>query len=72
MSDGPYPRGYRLTKWFSGLVLQASRTDQEVIRRLSRVTAMPAHPHTLARPGTLARALSPARARAEVSTDPGA
>ncbi|MER7888418.1 FAD-dependent oxidoreductase [Micromonospora sp. NPDC094482] len=55
--DGPYPRGYRVTKWFGDLVFRASLTDQVLSDRLSRVTTMVDHPATLSRPGTLLRAL---------------
>lgn len=55
--DGPYPRGYRLTKWFAGLLFELSVTDPVTSERLARITTMLAHPNTLARPGLLARAL---------------
>ncbi|TDC24981.1 FAD-dependent oxidoreductase [Micromonospora sp. 15K316] len=55
--DGPYPRGYKLTKWFGNLVFRASQIDPVLSSRLSRVTTMLDHPATLSRPGTLLRAL---------------
>lgn len=55
--DGPYPRGYRVTKWFSDVIFQASMTDPTVGQRLDRVTMMLDHPSALIRPGTLLRAL---------------
>jgi 2-polyprenyl-6-methoxyphenol hydroxylase-like FAD-dependent oxidoreductase len=55
--DGPYPRGYRLVKWISGLVFQAAATDPEINVRFSRVTTMLDHPTALARPQTVLRAL---------------
>jgi 2-polyprenyl-6-methoxyphenol hydroxylase-like FAD-dependent oxidoreductase len=55
--DGPYPRGYRLIKWFSGQLFTASTTDAVISERLARVTAMLAHPDSLAAPGILLRAL---------------
>ncbi|WP_329100460.1 FAD-dependent oxidoreductase [Micromonospora sp. NBC_01699] len=55
--DGPYPRGYRLIRWFANLVFRASMTDAVINERLARVTTMVEHPNALARPGTLWRAL---------------
>jgi 2-polyprenyl-6-methoxyphenol hydroxylase-like FAD-dependent oxidoreductase len=55
--DGPYPRGYRLIRWFSGQLFKASMTDSVTNERLARVTTMLAHPNSLAKPGTLLRAL---------------
>lgn len=55
--DGPYPRGYRLVKWISGLVFQASAQDPALNVQFSRVTTMLDHPSALARPQTVLRAL---------------
>lgn len=55
--DGPYPRGYKLIRWLTGLVFQACLIDQAVNERLFRVTTMLAHPNSLAGPATVARAL---------------
>ena len=55
--DGPYPRGYRLVKWISGLVFQAAAGDPHVNVQFNRVTTMLDHPSALARPHTLLRAL---------------
>ncbi|MFC1421235.1 FAD-dependent oxidoreductase [Streptacidiphilus cavernicola] len=55
--DGPYPRGYRLTKWFAGVLFELAVTDRVIAARFARITAMLAHPHALARPGLLLRAL---------------
>ena len=55
--DGPYPRGYRLVKWISGLVFQAAAGDPHVNIQFNRVTTMLDHPTALARPQTLLRAL---------------
>lgn len=55
--NGPFPRGYRLTKWFTGLMFKASMTDAKINEKLSRVTTMMAHPSSLAEPSTLLRAL---------------
>ena len=55
--DGPYPRGYRLTKWFSGLIYQATARDPRINLQFNRVTTMLDHPSALARPETLLRAL---------------
>ncbi len=55
--EGPYPRGYRLIKWFSGQLFKASMTDAVINERLARVTTMLAHPDSLADLATLLRAL---------------
>ncbi|MGK5738228.1 FAD-dependent oxidoreductase [Micromonospora sp. URMC 103] len=55
--DGPYPRGYRLTRWLGDLVFRASMTDPVLSARLGRVTTMLDHPAALSRPGVLLRAL---------------
>jgi 2-polyprenyl-6-methoxyphenol hydroxylase-like FAD-dependent oxidoreductase len=55
--DGPYPRGYRLTRWLSGQIMRASITDRAVSHRFDAVTTMLSHPSTLATPGLLLRAL---------------
>ncbi len=55
--DGPYPRGYRLIRWFSGQLFKASMTDSVTNERLARVTTMLAHPNSLAKLSTLLRAL---------------
>nr|WP_201748877.1 hypothetical protein [Micromonospora acroterricola] len=55
--DGPYPPGYRVTKWFGDLVFRTSQTDPVLSARLSRVTTMLDHPAALSRPGTVLRAL---------------
>ncbi|MEO3748105.1 FAD-dependent oxidoreductase [Plantactinospora sp. B5E13] len=55
--NGPYPRGYKITKWFGDLVFRASRTDPVLSRRLNRVTTMLDHPSALSRPSVLLRAL---------------
>jgi 2-polyprenyl-6-methoxyphenol hydroxylase-like FAD-dependent oxidoreductase len=55
--DGPYPRGYRLTKAISGLLFDASSKDPELNLLFNRVTTMVEHPAALARPQTLLRAL---------------
>ncbi|MFL1898045.1 FAD-dependent oxidoreductase [Streptomyces tauricus] len=54
---GPYPRGYRLTKWFAEQMAEASVTDREVAVRFNSVTYMRSHPSSLAAPATLLRAL---------------
>ncbi|MFE7068858.1 FAD-dependent oxidoreductase [Streptomyces sp. NPDC057620] len=54
---GPYPRGYRLTKWCAEQIAEASITDREVAVRFNSVTYMRSHPSSLAAPGTLLRAL---------------
>ena len=58
--DGPYPKGYRLIRWGSGLVFKASMRDQAVNRRLGQVTTMLAHPSALTSPRFLLRALAAA------------
>ncbi|MEE6257858.1 FAD-dependent oxidoreductase [Plantactinospora sonchi] len=55
--DGPYPRGYKITKWFGDLVFRASQTDPVLSARLNRVTTMLDHPTSLSQPSTLLRAL---------------
>ncbi|WP_326563275.1 FAD-dependent oxidoreductase [Micromonospora sp. NBC_01796] len=55
--DGPYPRGYRLIRWFTDLLFRASMTDGVINDRLARVTTMLDHPTALARPSTLWRAV---------------
>jgi 2-polyprenyl-6-methoxyphenol hydroxylase-like FAD-dependent oxidoreductase len=55
--DGPYPPGYKVTKWFGDLVFRTSLTDPVLSARLNRVTTMLDHPATLSQPGTLLRAL---------------
>ncbi|MEV0218305.1 hypothetical protein [Streptomyces sp. NPDC050704] len=54
---GPYPRGYRLTKWFAEQIADASVTDRKVAVRFNSVTYMRSHPSSLAAPSTLLRAL---------------
>jgi len=56
--DGPYPRGYRVIRWASGLIFRASVRDKAVNRRLGQVTTMLAHPSALTSPGFLLRALA--------------
>lgn len=51
------PRGYRLSSWLSGTVVNATATDAVVNRQFDEVVNMLAHPSTLARPGILARSL---------------
>jgi 2-polyprenyl-6-methoxyphenol hydroxylase-like FAD-dependent oxidoreductase len=53
--DGPYPRGYKFIKWFSGLVTKAAMTDVVLNQQLIKIICMLAHPSTLARPSTVAR-----------------
>jgi 2-polyprenyl-6-methoxyphenol hydroxylase-like FAD-dependent oxidoreductase len=55
--DGPYPRGYRVAKWISGLVFSAAAEDSRLNTQFNRVTTMLDHPSALARPRTLLRAL---------------
>ncbi|WP_433218195.1 FAD-dependent oxidoreductase [Dactylosporangium sp. CS-047395] len=51
------PRGYRVIRWASNLLLRASMTDPATCRRLNSVTAMETHPAALAKPGVVLRAL---------------
>jgi 2-polyprenyl-6-methoxyphenol hydroxylase-like FAD-dependent oxidoreductase len=51
------PRGYKVIKWASEVVLKASMTDDVTSRKLNRVTTMLDHPNALASPGLLLRAL---------------
>jgi 2-polyprenyl-6-methoxyphenol hydroxylase-like FAD-dependent oxidoreductase len=55
--DGPYPRGYRLQSLLTKQIIKAAVHDQVISRRFDEVSFMRAHPSTLARPGTLVRAL---------------
>ncbi|GAA1554774.1 FAD-dependent oxidoreductase [Kribbella sancticallisti] len=55
--NGPFPRGYRLVKWFSDLIFQAAAHDNRLNDQFNRVTTMLDHPTALARPLTLLRAL---------------
>ena len=38
--DGPYPPGYKVTKWFGDLLFRTSLTDPGLSARLGRVTTM--------------------------------
>ncbi|MEV6284110.1 FAD-dependent monooxygenase [Kribbella sp. NPDC051770] len=67
--NGPFPRGYKLTRWFTGLILSASLRDAQLNDDFARVTTMLAHPNLLAQPKTLARALRGAIPRPLVTTD---
>lgn len=53
---GPYPRGYRLSRWVGDQIFAASVVDATICRRLEDVTQMMRHPSTLATPGALLRA----------------
>ncbi|MGI5213772.1 FAD-dependent oxidoreductase [Plantactinospora sp. CA-290183] len=55
--NGPYPRGYRITRWVGDLVFRVSRFDPVISSRFNRVTTMLDHPSVLSHPGTLLRAL---------------
>jgi 2-polyprenyl-6-methoxyphenol hydroxylase-like FAD-dependent oxidoreductase len=55
--DGPYPRGYKLAQRVVGQIVSATVTDAEIARRFNSVTFMRAHPDTLAKPGTVLRAI---------------
>ncbi|MFI6237104.1 FAD-dependent oxidoreductase [Micromonospora sp. NPDC050784] len=55
--DGPYPRGYRLSRWASGQIIAATVTDVTTARRFNDVVSMREHPRSLARPGVLLGAL---------------
>ncbi|MEU7976019.1 FAD-dependent monooxygenase [Micromonospora sp. NPDC049089] len=55
--DGPYPRGYRFSRWASSQVIAATVTDVATARRFNDVVSMREHPHSLARPGVLLGAL---------------
>ncbi|MEV8511917.1 FAD-dependent oxidoreductase [Dactylosporangium sp. NPDC051484] len=52
-----HPRGYRVIRWASDLLLRASMIDEPTCRRVNSVTAMEAHPAALAKPGVVLRAL---------------
>jgi len=55
--EGPYPRGYPIIRWFGGQLFKASMTDAVTNDRVAMVTTMMAHPDSLAKAGTLLRAL---------------
>lgn len=55
--DGPYPRGYRLSRWASGQIIAATVTDVATARRFNDVVSMREHPRSLARPSVLLGAL---------------
>ncbi len=55
--DGPYPRGYALSKWLIGQIVDASMTDERTAVRFNSVTYMRSHPRSLVTPGTLLRAM---------------
>ncbi|WP_199442798.1 FAD-dependent oxidoreductase [Umezawaea beigongshangensis] len=55
--DGPYPRGYHLTRWVTTRMIDATVTDVEVSSRFNAVTEMRTHPSTLLTPGVLVRTL---------------
>ncbi|GAA0578208.1 FAD-dependent oxidoreductase [Kribbella sandramycini] len=55
--DGPYPRGYRLTKWISAMIYDATAKDQTLNAQFNRVVTMLDHPSKLAGPQNLLRAL---------------
>jgi 2-polyprenyl-6-methoxyphenol hydroxylase-like FAD-dependent oxidoreductase len=55
--DGPYPRGYKVIRWFSGLLFKVAMTDAVINQRLAGVTMMLTHPNSLATPSILLRAL---------------
>ncbi|AEW97420.1 MULTISPECIES: NAD(P)/FAD-dependent oxidoreductase [Streptomycetaceae] len=52
---GPYPPGYRISQWYSTLLVRATVTDQETHRRFLDVVNMRAHPRLLSRPDTVWR-----------------
>jgi 2-polyprenyl-6-methoxyphenol hydroxylase-like FAD-dependent oxidoreductase len=54
----PLTRKERLRRWLGRQVISASRTDPVIARRFGEVAAMLAHPHTLATPGTVLRAVA--------------
>ncbi|MEH0934528.1 FAD-dependent oxidoreductase [Micromonospora psammae] len=54
---GPRPRGHRISRWISDQIVAASVTDPTIARRFDAVVEMRSHPTSLARPGTLARAV---------------
>ncbi|WP_234042589.1 NAD(P)/FAD-dependent oxidoreductase [Streptomyces marianii] len=53
---GPYPRGYRLTRWVGDKLTAASVIDPLVNTAFMNVVHMRAHPRTLTRPALLLRA----------------
>ncbi|PKV82645.1 NAD(P)/FAD-dependent oxidoreductase [Streptomyces sp. TLI_146] len=53
---GPYPRGYRLSRWAGDQLITASVHDSRVNSAFTDVLHMNAHPRTLTRPSLLLRA----------------
>ncbi len=55
--DGPYPRGYRFSRWVSRQIVDATVTDIATARRFNDVVSLCEHPNSLARPGVILGAL---------------
>ncbi|HEY4022390.1 MAG TPA: FAD-dependent monooxygenase [Pseudonocardiaceae bacterium] len=55
--NGPYPRGYKLLRWFTGVVFRAAAVDPEINEAMARTTQLMMHPNSLAKPRLLFRAL---------------
>ncbi|MEV4483182.1 FAD-dependent oxidoreductase [Micromonospora coxensis] len=55
--DGPYPRGYRFSRWVSRQIVAATVTDVAIARRFNEVVSMREHPRSLATPGVILGAL---------------
>ncbi|MGK5741205.1 FAD-dependent oxidoreductase [Micromonospora sp. URMC 103] len=55
--DGPYPRGYRFSRWASNQIVRATITDVGVARRFNQVVSMREHPKSLATPKMILGAL---------------
>ncbi|MFG1777684.1 FAD-dependent oxidoreductase [Micromonospora sp. NPDC049048] len=55
--DGPYPRGYRLSSWFSRRIVEATVTDVSTARRFNDVVSLRVHPRSLATPAVVLGAL---------------
>jgi hypothetical protein len=68
---GPYPRGYRLTRWFGDRIVEAAQVDPVVARRFDEVMHMLRHPSTLAGAGTLTRSLRVRKPRSVRRPAPG-
>ncbi len=55
--NGPYPKGYKVAKVMSELMLKASFSDQTVRDQLAKVRGLLDHPDSLSRPAMVARVL---------------
>ncbi|MEW2382659.1 FAD-dependent oxidoreductase [Micromonospora sp. NPDC047707] len=55
--DWPHPRGYRISRWISRQIVDATVTDVKIARRFNKVVYLREHPRSLATPGVILGAL---------------